>query len=57
MADDMVVATITISYEMDDLGDLVTNVNIEGDIPIVTQLGLLEMAKDSILIGIDGDED
>lgn len=57
MADEIVVATITISYEMDDLGDLVTNVNIEGDIPIVTQLGLLEMAKDSILIGIDGDED
>ncbi|VEW13518.1 Uncharacterised protein [Brevibacterium casei] len=57
MADEIMVATITISYEMDDLGDLLTNVNIEGDIPIVTQLGLLEMAKDSILIGIDGDED
>lgn len=57
MPDDMVVATITITYEMDDRGDLVTNVNIEGDIPIVTQLGLLEMAKDSILIGIDEEED
>lgn len=48
---EMNVGSITITYYMDEDGDLNTGVSVDGDIPIVTQLGLLELAKDSILIG------
>jgi hypothetical protein len=50
------VGSIHISYSMGTDGDLLTDVSVDGDIPIATQLGLLELAKDSILIGIGDDE-
>lgn len=40
---------IKISYDVWPDGDIVTAVDVEGDIPLVTQLGLLELAKDTIL--------
>lgn len=45
----MNLGSITISYELDDDGDMITGVSIDGDLPIVTQLGLIELAKDTIL--------
>lgn len=45
----MNVGSITITYEIDEDGDMLTGVSIEGELPVVTQLGLLELAKDTIL--------
>lgn len=53
---EMEIGSIVITYSMADDGDLITDVSVEGDIPIATQLGLLELAKDSILIGTVGDD-
>ena len=50
------VGHIHIGYNLTDDGDMTTEVSVEGEIPIATQLGLLELAKDSILIGIGDDE-
>lgn len=50
------IACIHINYRLGEDGDMLTDVDVTGDIPIVTQLGLLELAKDSILIGIGDDE-
>lgn len=54
---EMNVGSITITYNMADDGDMLTDVSVEGELPIVTQLGLLELAKDSILIGTVDDDD
>ena len=53
---EMEIGSVVITYSMADDGDLITDVSVEGDIPIATQLGLLELAKDSILIGTVGDD-
>lgn len=47
---------IKISYDVWPDGDIVTAVNVEGDIPLVTQLGLLELAKDTILKKAAGED-
>lgn len=48
---------INISYDVWPDGDIVTAVNVEGDIPLVTQLGLLELAKDTILKKAAGEDE
>lgn len=53
---EMQVGSITITYSMADDGDMLTDVSVDGDMPVVTQLGLLELAKDSILIGTVDDD-
>lgn len=53
---EMRIGSIVITYSMADDGDLLTDVTVEGDIPVATQLGLLELAKDSILIGVVDDD-
>lgn len=52
----MNVGNISISYDIWPDGD-VTRVDVEGDIPLVTQLGLLELAKDTILKKVAGEVD
>lgn len=53
----MKVGSITITYEMMDDGDIITGLNVDGDLPVVTQLGLLELAKDTILQNTQGEQD
>lgn len=53
----MKIGEIKISYEMAEDGDVLTNVEVDGELPFVTQLGLLEMAKDTLLRGVDDEED
>lgn len=43
------VGRITITYTAWEDGDLVINHEIDGDLPVVVQVGLLEMTKDTIL--------
>lgn len=45
----MDIGRITIDYWLTDEGDLQTGVTVEGDIPLVTQLGIIELSKDSLL--------
>lgn len=52
----MPLGSITISYYLDTDGDMVTGVSIDGDMPIVTQFGLLRMAEDTILRTDEEDE-
>lgn len=40
---------IHIDYTLERDGSIITGLDCEGDIPLVTQLGLLEMAKDTLL--------
>lgn len=40
---------IHIDYRLASGGDIITSVDTDGDLPLVTQLGLLEMAKDTLL--------
>lgn len=49
----MDLGSITITHFIDEGGDIVTGVSVDGDIPIVTQLGLIRMAEDTILRGTD----
>lgn len=51
------IGRIEITYVIEDDGDIVSEVEVKGDIPFVTQIGLLEMAKDSLFNGSDDDED
>lgn len=51
------IGRIEIAYVIEDDGDIVSEVEVKGDIPFVTQIGLLEMAKDSLFNGLDDDED
>lgn len=53
----MTVGSITIDLTLTDDGDEVTSVRVEGDLPVVTQIGLLAMAQDSILNGPEEDDD
>lgn len=49
---------IVISYEVAESGELLTSYYVKGDLPVVVQLGLLEMTKDTILHPApDTDED
>lgn len=52
----MPLGSITISHYLDNTGDIITGVSVDGDIPIVTQLGLLRMAEDTILRMDEEDE-
>lgn len=47
----MIVGEIKITYELAPDGDVITTLNVEGDLHVATQLGLLELAKDTILHG------
>lgn len=47
----MEVGHIMITYDLEEDGDLTTTVLIKGKIHLATQLGLLELAKESILLG------
>lgn len=49
MSDNVNLGTIT--YDMTDDGDMLTGVSVDGDMPIVTQLGLLDLARDTVLAG------
>lgn len=51
------IGRIEITYVIEDDGDIVSEVEVKGDIPFVTQIGLLEMAKDSLFNGSEEDED
>jgi hypothetical protein len=51
------IGTLKIHYVLDEDGDILTGVEVEGEIPVVVQLGLLEMAKDTILNPPDDDDD
>lgn len=51
------VGSIHISYYLDDEGELVSGVSLEGDMPIVVVIGLLEMAKDTVLASTYEEED
>ena len=53
----MTVGSIVIDLTLTDDGDEVTSVRVEGDLPVVTQIGLLAMAQDSILNGPEEDDD
>lgn len=54
---DVIIGTITITEYLDEDGDIITGVSVDGDIPLVTQLGLLRMAEDTILNCNDEDEE
>ncbi|AVJ51033.1 hypothetical protein FDJ44_gp42 [Microbacterium phage Pikmin] len=41
--------SITVTYDLWEDGDIITEVSTEGDLPLVIQLGLLEMAKDTLI--------
>ena len=53
----MTVGSIVIDLTLTDDGDEVTSVRIEGDLSVVTQIGLLAMAQDTILSGPEEDDD
>ena len=57
MSDHVNIGTITITYDMTDDGDMLTGVSVDGDMPIVTQLELLDLARDTILAGCYDTED
>lgn len=50
------IGRIEITYVIEDNGDMITGVDVKGDIPFVTQIGLLEMAKDTLMNCGDEDE-
>lgn len=52
----MPLGTITISYFLDTDGEMATGVSVDGDMPLVTQLGLLRTAEDTILRMDEEDE-
>ena len=43
------VGAIHISYYLDEEGELVSGVSLEGDMSMVVVIGPLEMAKDTVL--------
>lgn len=54
----MEVGYIKITHDLEKDGDLTTTVLIKGEIHLATQLGLLELAKESILLGnVEGEEE
>lgn len=40
---------IHIDYQIQDDGEITMHLDVDGDLPVVTQLGLLELAKDTVL--------
>jgi hypothetical protein len=40
---------LIITYELEQDGTMPTTLSVEGEIPVAVQLGLLELAKDTIL--------
>ena len=40
---------IHIDYTLQPDGDITTSVDANGDLPLVTQLGIIELAKDTLL--------
>lgn len=40
---------IVINYEMTESGELLVNHYVKGDLPVVVQLGLLDLTRDTIL--------
>lgn len=50
------VGSIVIGYGLDEEGELITSVSVEGDLPVVVSLGLLELAKDTILATANDEE-
>lgn len=53
---DVEIGTIHIRYWADEDGDLLTSVSVDGEMPLVTVIGLLEMAKDELMHSFE-DED
>lgn len=53
----MTVGSIVIDLALTEDGDEVSRVRVEGDLPVVTQIGLLAMAQDTILNGPEVDDD
>lgn len=47
--DDLPVTTITITRSLTPHGDDITAVHVDGDNTLVTLLGLLELAKDTLI--------
>ena len=45
------IGKITLTYDLWEDGDIVTGFTVEGDIPVIAQLGMLRMAEDTILRG------
>lgn len=45
----MQLGRIVITYEVAEDGTMPTQLLVDGDIPLAVQLGLLELAKDTIL--------
>lgn len=45
----MDIGRLIIDYTVTEDGDLQTALTVEGDLPVVTQLGIIELAKDTIL--------
>lgn len=48
---------IVLTYSITEDGDIMSGLSITGEIPVAMQLGLLELAKDTILRGIYEDDD
>lgn len=53
---DVEIGTIHIRYWADEDGDLLTSVSVDVEMPLVTVIGLLEMAKDELMHSFE-DED
>ncbi len=52
------VGSIHIGYDLADDGEPITTVTTDGDMPLVTQLGLLRLAEDTLMNGaLDDEED
>lgn len=45
------IGSIHITQEIADDGDVLTNVTVDGDMHLVTQLGLLRLAEDTLING------
>jgi hypothetical protein len=50
------VGRITITYELDPEGDMLTDVIVDGDPPLIVVLGLLRLAEDTLLQRAADDE-
>lgn len=51
------VGSIHVTYELAPDGDMLTSVEVLGDMPLVVSLGLLDMARDTLLSGLGDGED
>ena len=52
----MEIGRIEIEVTMSEDGDMLINYESTGDMPVVMQLGILEMTKDTILNGPEDEE-